>query len=151
MTVFLRSGVWVESGRIIRAVQAQRGQRWFSIVRPGRANSAKRWRGQRMGFSRNISGGRLGTPGSASPNAMIEESLLRDLKIVGHREYARDAIGANTCEILVTLAVDHSFERDVTVLDDDANWFLNPECISLERGIPVNSAIQLQPLAIVDG
>lgn len=75
-----------------------------------------RWSNEHRPFSR------AGIPGS--PPQAYELFLLVfffHYKVIGDREYAGNAVDLHAGDLLIHLAGDYAFERDVPVFDDDVN------------------------------
>src|SRR5271170_452666 len=82
-----------------------------------------------------------GTRRSASPGKTLPLRLY-DLQVVGHRECARHAVGADAGEILVAIVVDDALEGHVAVVDDDADRLLHSQFILLQRSVLIDGAEQ---------
>lgn len=96
-----------------------------------------------------------GEPGASAPGSHtvplrgLHSLRLYDLQIIGDRENAGDAIGAQAGEVLVAFVVDNAFESDPAAFDDDANRLLHSELILLQRWISVNRAEQAHTQAVI--
>jgi hypothetical protein len=64
---------------------------------------------------------RAGETGCRPPRAPDLFSAAFDLQIILHRKYVRHAVGSKIREVLISVAVNHSFQRDVSVFHDDMN------------------------------
>src|SRR5438309_2535824 len=51
----------------------------------------------------------------------VSASLFLDAEIIGHRENIGNAFGLHLGNLLVHLTSDHTFQRDVTIIDDDVD------------------------------
>jgi hypothetical protein len=78
-------------------------------------------------------------------------SRLHDLQIVGHRENAGDAVGADRDQVLVGFAVDHTFQSDASVLHDDTDGLLHAQGVFFQWRVAVDGAVQLQTEVVVHG
>jgi len=62
-----------------------------------------------------------GCPYASTAEMLLFLFLFLDCEVVGYGEYALDGVGLNAGDLLVHLAGDYAFERDVSVLHDDVN------------------------------
>jgi len=96
--------------------EEHRGGRMVSEERYCNRVIFMRWSNERRPFSR------AGIPGS--PPQAYELLLLVfffHYKVIGDREYAGNAVDLYAGDLLIHLAGDYAFERDVPVFDDDVN------------------------------
>jgi hypothetical protein len=97
----------------------------WSDLYSARSNAARRdWRD-----------GRRARPsgGDARPSIYkttdVSASLFLDAEIIGHRENIGNAFGLHLGNLFVHLTSDHTFQCDVTILDDDVDRRDCAQCI----------------------
>ena len=106
----------LRSGQAPRNTGEHRGGRMVREERYCNRVIFMRWSNERRPFSR------VGIPGS--PPQAYELLLLVfffHYKVIGDREHAGNAVDLHAGDLLIHLAGDYAFERDVPVFDDDVN------------------------------
>src|SRR5207302_6476196 len=89
---------------------------------------------------------------SPGPGARIVWRLRgNDSQVVGYREDSGNAVGTNVDQILIGLAVDDAFERNVPILHDDADRLLHPESVLLQRLVSIDGAVELESQTVIHG
>src|SRR2546427_5020857 len=77
--------------------------------------------------------------------------LLLHLQVIRDREYTRDAVSLDVCNILVQLVSYNSRQGHVSVLHNDVNGGNGLQSISLQRCVPIDGTIDSQTDAVVVG
>src|SRR5579872_7260020 len=84
-----------------------------------------------------------------SVGAMMLRLALHHLQLVLDTESAEQLTGAHAGNLLVHRAVHSTDQRDVSVINDDANRTSWIDCVLAERGIAIDGTRRTQPQAVV--
>lgn len=117
-------GAEVEFVRIIRGMGKVCSRAKTILLARCPTGNALASRGRLLLFTTGDTGGH-GETARLPGRALALLFRAGDLQVVVDRESAGHTLSADVDQILVALAVDHTFQRHVAILDDNSNRFLH--------------------------
>ena len=75
--------------------------------------------------------------------------FLRNPQIVSHRKDIAYTVGAKAHDVFVPRVVNHAFEGDVSLFNDDSDWFVHTERVTIQRSATVNGSEKPQPKIVI--
>src|SRR5262249_7407022 len=68
---------------------------------------------------------------------------------VSHRKDIAYTVGAKAHDVFVPRVVNHAFEGDVSLFNDDSDWFVHTERVTIQRSATVNGSEKPQPKIVI--
>jgi hypothetical protein len=75
--------------------------------------------------------------------------LAWDLEVIRHRKYARNLVGTDVDQVLVSTRIHHTLQSHVSAVHDYVDGPVGADAVALQRAIAVDGTKELHPQTVV--